>query len=181
MVTNSKFLDRKVLKEKYLGCFAARATSAKTLPEVIRNLLHGGVVRATLFRWAVAAGYSQATVRSLLSRAFCSLGLRLRKAGAGRKPSAEALELLAHSCERYGNRALRVLRAGKTSHPAQRFTGERLAGAATRPMAAPQLKGFALIEGPQLHSTRRNSCQPKAQPRRSMQPFFAIPHLKPRK
>ena len=98
-------LNRKALKAEYLGCFAARARGAQALLVVIKDLLGLGVVRATLFRWGVAAGYSQATVRSLLSRAFCRLGLRERKTGAGRKPSAEALELLAHARRQYGGRA----------------------------------------------------------------------------
>ena len=103
--------DRKALKAQYLACFAARTTSTQTLLEVITSLLHLGIDRSTLFRWGIAAGYSPATVRSLLSRAFCALGLRQRRTGAGRKPSAEALELLAHSRREYGSRALLMLRA----------------------------------------------------------------------
>jgi hypothetical protein len=124
------------LKAKYLDCFAARTSSAQTLPEVIKSLLQLGVVRATLFRWGIAAGYSRATVRSLLSRAFCALGLRQRRAGAGRKPCAGALELLAHSRRQYGSRALRMLhaayRAGKTQDA-------RRAKLSSRPIVAPQL------------------------------------------
>ena len=112
-------LDREALKAKFLGCFAARTTSAQTLPEVVKILLQLGVVRTTLFRWGVAAGYSPATVRSLLSRAFCALGLRQRRTGGGRKPSAEALELLAHSRREYGSRALRMLRAAYRAGKAQ--------------------------------------------------------------
>ena len=112
-------LNRKALKAEYLGCFAARARGAQALLVVIKDLLGLGVVRATLFRWGVAAGYSQATVRSLLSRAFCRLGLRERKTGAGRKPSAEGLELLAHARRQYGGRALRVLRAAHRAGQAQ--------------------------------------------------------------
>ena len=111
--------DRKALKAQYLACFAARTTSTQTLLEVITSLLHLGIDRSTLFRWGIAAGYSPATVRSLLSRAFCALGLRQRRTGGGRKPSAEALELLAHSRREYGSRALRMLRAAYRAGKAQ--------------------------------------------------------------
>jgi hypothetical protein len=161
MAGNSTVSDRKALKARYLGCFAARGTGAQTLRDVVKDLLQAGVLRGTLFGWAVAAGYSPATVRSLLSRAFCALGLRQRKAGAGRKPSAEALELLAHSRQRYGNRALPVLRAayraGETPGSARRRTRERREGAAPATIVVPQLKGSALIDGPQLHAAGRTA------------------------
>ena len=128
MATPTARLERMALKEKYLDCLAAREASAKTLPEVIKRLLRLGVVRAALFRWAVENGHTPATVRSILSRAFCSLGLRQRETGAGRRPSAEALELLAHSRKRYGERHLRVLwaalRAGRKETTGKSNRGE---------------------------------------------------------
>ena len=141
--------DRKALKAKFLGCFAARTTSAQTLPEVVKILLQLGVVRTTLFRWGVAAGYSPATVRSLLSRAFCALGLRQRRTGAGRKPSAEALELLAHSRREYGSRALLMLRAAYRAGKSQ----EAAHDSAPNPVGSlPEL-----IAVPQLDSTYQGS------------------------
>jgi len=152
--------DRRELKAKYLDCFAARTSSAQTLLKVIESLLHLGVVRATLFRWGVAAGYSHATVRSLLSRAFCALGLRERRAGAGRKLSAEALELLAHSRREYGSRALRMLRAayraGK-SQDAAHDSAPNPVGSVPELIAAPQLLTARSIVGPQLNSARQES------------------------
>jgi hypothetical protein len=105
------FADRKALKQKYLECFGIRATNMVTWQEAVRDLTDQGVSRETLADWAVAAGYSRGYVSSLLSRIFCSLGLRKRGAGGGRKPSPDALELLAHARSRYGYRFLKVLRA----------------------------------------------------------------------
>ncbi len=153
-------LDRKALKAKYLDCFAARTSSAQTLLEVIKGLLHLGVARATLYRWGPAAGYSHATVRSLLSRAFCALGLRERRAGAGRKPSAEALELLAHSRREYGSRALRMLRAAYRAGRSQEAVHDSAAnpvGSVPELIAAPQLLTSRPIVAPQLDSARQES------------------------
>ena len=147
--------DRKALKAQYLACFAARTTSTQTLLEVITSLLHLGVVRDTLFRWGVAAGYSPATVRSLLSRAFCALGLRQRGAGGGRKPSAEALELLAYSQRQYGPRALRMLHAAYRAGKAQDATHDderNCRNSVLELIAAPQLLGSHTIVAPQLDS-----------------------------
>ena len=153
-------LDREALKAKFLGCFAARTTSAQTLPEVVKILLQLGVVRTTLFRWGVAAGYSPATVRSLLSRAFCALGLRQRRTGAGRKPSAEALELLAHSRREYGSRALLMLRAayraGK-SQEAAHDSAPNPVGSLPELIAVPQLLTSRTIVAPQLDSAYQGS------------------------
>ena len=153
-------LDREALKAKFLGCFAARTTSAQTLPEVVKSLLQLGVVRTTLFRWGVAAGHSHATVRSLLSRAFCALGLRQRRSGAGRKPSAEAMELLAHSRQQYGIRALRMLRAayraGK-SQEAAHDSAPNPVGSLPELIAVPQLLTSRTIVAPQLDSAYQGS------------------------
>jgi len=153
-------LDRKALKAKYLDCFAARTSSAQTLLEVIKGLLHLGVARATLYRWGPAAGYSHATVRSLLSRAFCALGLRERRAGAGRKPSAEALELLAHARRQYDTRALRVLRAAYRAGKAQ-ASAANPANSVPELIAAPQLLIARPIVVPQLDSPGQEPCAAK--------------------
>jgi hypothetical protein len=157
MGTRITVLDRKALKAKYLGCFAARETSAKTLPEVVRGLLDFGVARETLFSWAIDAGYNELTVRTVLSRAFCALGLRERKEGAGRKPSAKALELLDYAREQYGDLALRILRAAYRAGKAQAKTilARKEPESPLGSIAGPQLSGLRLNDDPQLASTKR--------------------------
>jgi hypothetical protein len=54
-----------------------------------------------------------------LSRIFSAIGLRERRAGAGRKPSPDTLELLAHAQAKYGKRAVKVLRAAWRDGKAQ--------------------------------------------------------------
>jgi hypothetical protein len=58
-------------------------------------------------------------VRSLLSRTFCTLGLRERAGGAGRKASPDALKLLAYAREKYGGHSLKILRAAWRAGKAQ--------------------------------------------------------------
>ena len=121
--------DMSALKASYLGCFAARSTTTEALQKVVRSLvLDFGVERSTLVNWAVQKGCSIGHARTLLSRIFCSLGLRERGRGAGRKPSAEAFELLAHARNRYGEQFLGVLyaacRAAKPRAEARRSRKE---------------------------------------------------------
>jgi hypothetical protein len=99
------------LKEEFLRCFDLHFSNETTLREVVRDLAGAGVSKKTLTIWAVEAGYAKRKVSSLLSGIFRSLGKRERRPGAGRKPSAAALELLAHAHDRYGEGALKVLRA----------------------------------------------------------------------
>lgn len=140
-------LDREALKAKYLDCLAVRARSAQRLLEVIKVLLGLGVVRETLFRWGVAAGYSRSTVRCLLRRVFYRLWRRQRQRGAGRKASAEALELLAHARCHHGGRALRVRQAAHRAGQAQ---------AAAHAEAAVRIKIVqGVIAVPQLPISRR--------------------------
>jgi hypothetical protein len=157
MGTRIAVLDRKALKAKYLDCFAARETSAKTLPEVIRGLLEFGVARETLFSWAIDAGYNELTVRTVLSRAFCALGIRERKEGAGRKPSAKALELLEYAREQYGDLALRILRAAFRAGKAQAKTivAGKVPESPLETIAGPQLRALGLNDDPQLASANR--------------------------
>ena len=152
-------VDRKALKRKFLKCFGIRATNMVAWQEVVMDLTDQGVPRETLVDWAVAAGYSRGYVSSLFSRLFCSLGLRKRGAGAGRKPSPDTLELLAHARRRYGARFLKVLRA------AWRAGKARAAGDIPRnmlhrrrisPNVAPQLgHGFnTALQGPKAREIR---------------------------
>ena len=113
-------LNTPILKAKYLECFGARASNtATTLRETVKDLADRGISRRTLVAWAVQAGYTKAYVSSLLSRIFCALGLRDRRVGAGRKPSADALELLAYAQSKYAGQALKVLRASLRAGKAQ--------------------------------------------------------------
>lgn len=157
MATRNTVLNRRTLKAKFLACLEARVTSTKTLPDVIRGLLDFGVERTTLFHWAIDAGYNELTVRTVLSRAFCALGFRERKEGAGRKPSVKALELLQYARERYGDLALKILRAAFRAGKAQAKTteaGEQLGGILGA-IADPQLRGLGLNDDPQLGSASR--------------------------
>jgi hypothetical protein len=103
-------LDREALKRKYLRCFGVRVINSTALQEAVQALIRQGVPRKTLVAWAVRQGTSKRAASTLLSRIFCALGLRERQAGAGRKASPEAVELLAHAHERYGEKCLKILR-----------------------------------------------------------------------
>jgi hypothetical protein len=107
----SKSVDRQTLKRKYLECFNVRTTNAATWREVVTSLISRGVARETLVSWGVDAGYPKITVSSMLSRILCSIGLRERREGAGRKLSHDALALLDYARRQYGDRSLKVLRA----------------------------------------------------------------------
>jgi hypothetical protein len=106
-----KSVDRQTLKRKYLECFNVRTTNAATWREAVTTLIDCGVSRDTLINWGVYAGYPKITVSSMLSRILCSIGLRERREGAGRKPSHDSLALLDYAGRQYGERSLRVLRA----------------------------------------------------------------------
>ena len=118
-------VDFNTLKERYLQCFGVRADNAALLQAAVRELIGAGFSRRTLVAWAVQAGYSQGYVSSLLSRIFVSLGLRERQPGAGRRPSAAALELLAHARNLYGDNFLKVLRAAWRAGKPQRAVVKR--------------------------------------------------------
>jgi len=127
-INNRKRLGGKALKERYLQCFGVRADNAATLQNVVKDLIDKGVSRKTLVAWAGEANFSRPYIASVLSRIFVALGLRERKKGAGRKPSAAALELLAHVRSHYGQNFLRVLysacRAGKAQLAASNTPNE---------------------------------------------------------
>ena len=118
-LNNRKPLGSESLKERYLQCFGVRANNATMLQGVVKDLIEEGVSRQTLVAWAVKAGYTKGHVSSQLSRILVSLGLRERKKGAGRKPSSDALELLAHAQNLHGEECLNVLRAAWRAGKAQ--------------------------------------------------------------
>jgi hypothetical protein len=132
------------LKKKFLQCMGFRTTNATALREVVKGLVDQGVSRKTLVLWALQAGYTKAYVSSLLSRILCAIGFRERLAGAGRKPSPDALELLAHAQAKYGGKSLNVLRAalraGRTQATAGIASFEQQSGKAAALIVAPQLR-----------------------------------------
>ncbi len=143
-----KRLGAGALKRKFLQCIGLRSTSATALQSVVNRLIDRGISRKTLVAWAVQAGYSQGNVSSLLSKIFCALGLRERRPGAGRKPSPDALELLAHAQARYKERFLRVLqaalRAGKARRTARLSNLAPQSGRATELIAPSQLRNLGV-------------------------------------
>ena len=118
---NDAPLDRKTLKSNYLSCLHAR--SKATFRQTVVALLHLGVTRDTLLAWAVAAGHNRKYIAKLLSECLCGLGLRLRRAGAGRRPSSAALLLLAFARELFGERRSSVLRAAWRASNARSAAG----------------------------------------------------------
>jgi hypothetical protein len=118
---NAARLDRNALKSNYLSCLHAR--SKATFRQTVVALLHLGVTRDTLLAWAVAAGHNHKYIAKLLSECLCGLGLRLRRAGAGRRPSSAALLLLAFAREMFGERRSSVLRAAWRASNARSAAG----------------------------------------------------------
>jgi len=132
------------LKKEFLKRIGARATNAAALQGVVKRLIERGVSRDILVAWGVHAGYPRTNVSSMLSRILCAIGLRERRAGAGRKPSPDALELLAHARARYNERFLRVLqgalRAGKAQRKAPLRNFAPQSGQATELITPSQLR-----------------------------------------
>ena len=104
-----QLLSRKALKTQYLECLEARSPS--TLRQTVRGLLGCGVRRDLLLAWAVAAGHERKYVGKLLSECLTALGIRQRRAGAGRRTEPPALLLLAFAHDLFGNRERKCLRA----------------------------------------------------------------------
>lgn len=141
--TKTPLKDRKrpgatTLKKEFLECFGVRTSNAEALRLIVKELIQRGVSRQTLLSWAVQAGYTSSGVSSVLSRILCSSGLRARKAGAGRKPSQDALELLAYARSRYGERFLKVLRGAWRTGQAQASSED--SERSQRLIAEPQLR-----------------------------------------
>jgi hypothetical protein len=110
--TSKNPLGYGALKAKFIASLPLRSNSNGSLREAILGLHLLGVARNTLVRWAVDAGYTKSHSRSLISRLFRSLGLCVRKSGAGRKPDPAAVALLAGLRQEYGCiRARKLLRA----------------------------------------------------------------------
>jgi hypothetical protein len=165
-------LDRKALKQKYLECFGVCATNMAAWQEAVKNLTEQGVSREMLVNWAVAAGYSRGYVSSLLSHIFCSLGLRKRGAGAGRKPSPDALELLAYARSRFGERFRKVLRAAwraGNTRPAGDSLCESLYSGTINTIVAPQLgRSFSIV----AQRSKTREVAPRCERRQSLSAVF---------
>jgi hypothetical protein len=148
------------LKETFLRFFGLRLGHPNTLQGVVRDMIGAGISRETLTIWALEAGHAQAKVSSLLSRIFRSLGKRERRPGAGRKPSAAALELLAHAHGRYGETFLKVLRAAWRAGKA-RSAASAVSDTTSGVIVVPQLRGAGSNCGTTIRS-RPCAAQPTA-------------------
>src|SRR5260221_5568344 len=105
-------LQYAALKTEYVNCLTNLSAATANLRPVITCLAERGVTRATLLRWATEAGYSTGYVRSLLTAVLREVfHTRMRKPGAGRPVSQDALALLAFARSQYGEKAAKVLRA----------------------------------------------------------------------
>ncbi len=111
---NIASLDFERLKASYLECMGVcmgNRAKRNSLTQIVKELTAQGVCRCRLLEWAVEAGYGKRSASSLLSRIYCSLGLRERKTGAGPKHSAEALKLAAYAYRLCGKDFRNKLRA----------------------------------------------------------------------
>jgi hypothetical protein len=108
----------------------AKEADQQALKQVVTGLIDCGVSRDTLINWGEYASYSRITVSGTVSRILCSIGLRERREGAGRKPSHDALVLLDHAREQYGVRAVKVLRAAFRAGRAEAMAAKNLRGTA---------------------------------------------------
>jgi len=109
---NNDDLGQEALKKQYLEClsgFSARATD--TLRQVIISLVGLGMGGEQLLQWAIAAGYNDKRVRSLLSQTLLDAGIRRRRTGAGPKIAQESLLIEAYARDLHGQRTLKYLRA----------------------------------------------------------------------
>ena len=147
--------QREHLKERFLECLGAhrkRGATAAATQEVVRALTQQGVSRMTLVAWALqAGGYTKAYASNLISRIMRAIGLRARQKGAGRKPSPEVLELLAHAQAKYGERFLNVLRAawraGKDQAAVRAMSPVTPSDLATETRVVPSLGGDRAYNG----------------------------------
>lgn len=161
----SKRLKRRgaeVLKKEFLECFGVRTSNAEALRLIVKELIQRGVSRQTLLSWAMQAGYTSSGISSVLSRILCSIGLRARKAGAGRKPSRDALEILAHARSRYGERFLSVLRGAWRAGQAQASSED-------------SERSQSLIAEPQLGELETNCRAAIRRGRKIIMPKLALP------
>jgi hypothetical protein len=122
------------------------------MQEVVKDLVHQGDSRKTLVAWAMqAGGYTKAYASNLISRIMRAIGLRARQKGAGRKPSPEVLDLLAHAQAKCGDRFLKDLRAawrvGKEQAEVRAMSVAMQMGLATETAVAPSLVAARAYNG----------------------------------
>ncbi len=155
--------QREHLKERFLECLSAhrkRGAIAAATQEVVKALIQQGVSRKTLVAWALqAGGYTKAYASNLISRIMRAIGLRARQKGAGRKPSPEVLELLAHAQAKYGERFLNVLRAawraGKDQAAVRAMSPVTPSDLATETRVVPSLGGDQAYNGSVLSGVEK--------------------------
>jgi hypothetical protein len=166
--TKANGLEAQSLKKRFLQCMRLRTTSATALQGVVKRLIDLGISRKTLVAWAVQGGYSQGSASNFLSRIYSSLGFRERRAGAGRKPSPDTLELLAHARTRYGERAVKVLRAAWRTGKAQAKSDSGgfapQSDIARKLPVAPPLRSLGANNGPIIRRNRRTNHGPIIKP-----------------
>src|SRR5436305_8638257 len=108
------------LKKEFFSRVANIASESRGLRKIIRSLLAIAVSWQEIVRWGVQAG-KEKPVRKLVSEILLELGIRRRKAGAGKHVPQQALVILAFAREQFGEKlAPKFLRA------AARAAGARL-------------------------------------------------------
>ena len=144
LTLNGGLTRREVLKKEFLQCIGVRSMSETTLQRDVMELIDAPASRKTLVVWSVQLGYTRVYVSSMFNRILCVLGLRERRAGAGRKLSTRTLEFLRYAKTRSSGQCLNVLqgalRAGKAENA--EASGNRFAhtGHATELIAPSQLQ-----------------------------------------
>jgi hypothetical protein len=99
----------------YAGIYSnvqERSTDRESLEQEYLLCLSSPSIGAVLTELCVNTGYSEGSVRSLLSKILCGKGQGQRKKGAGRKAHADVLDIVADVSAQYGHdRAPKLLRA----------------------------------------------------------------------
>jgi len=103
--------SKEVFKQTYLESLKNIKSQAETLRQSIIGLLNLGVSCHELVAWAKAAGQNDRYSQKLLSQILLDLGIRRREPGAGPKSPPEAFQIEREVYERYGDEALKLLRA----------------------------------------------------------------------
>jgi hypothetical protein len=165
-VNRIKRPDTAALKERYLDCIGLTSVSTTALQGVVAKLLNLGISRKTLVNWAVRKGYSRGSAANLLTRICKALGFPERQPGAGRIPSPDTLELLAHARTRYGERAINLLRSAWRTGKAQAKSGSGgvapQSGIAKKPPIAPPLCSLGANNGPIIRRYGKSKAQVKS-------------------
>jgi hypothetical protein len=118
--------EREALAARFVdGLGAGLRTALSTLEPVVLRLANLGLTRKELTQLAVAKGFKQSYVRTLLSQILVRTGRRTRKSGAGPKTPALAKLILAFAREKAGAQAYKILLAA--AHAARKEDQAQLA------------------------------------------------------